>query len=160
MGWANTELTETDVHDFFIVNNIFWNSAIDGSVNLPLPESGGGPLVSIGDYVSGDSIIFDYNCYAGTGSSIVGAHGHYEDFKNETGAQTHEVVTDPMLSSSHIPVSKSSPVVDAGVSLQFLFDYDIAGIFRPQGLKWDMGAYEYPSGTIDTPGAPKNLRVK
>jgi hypothetical protein len=39
------------------------------------------------------------------------------------------------------------PAIDAGTSLATFFTTDYAGITRPQGPAWDIGAYEYVAGT-------------
>ncbi len=42
-------------------------------------------------------------------------------------------------------VQQGSPVINAGVNLAGIVDFDKAGVSRPQGHGWDIGAYEYTS---------------
>ena len=68
--------------------------------------------------------------------------------------------TDPKLVSpstydSHLQAG--SPAIDAGVILTEV-TIDLDGIIRPQGVFFDIGAYEYPT-TVAAPAAPTNLQV-
>lgn len=150
MGWSGTILNEEDVRDFVIANNIFSNSTYGGAaVNLPIPQSAGGASVSIGSFGSGASIVVDYNCMFGAGADQIGQHGTYEAFKSSTGAQSHEVVSDPLLDPGFFPISAESPVVDVALDLSHLFRSDKEDIPRPQGPAWDLGAYELPIECAD-----------
>jgi hypothetical protein len=45
----------------------------------------------------------------------------------------------------------------------FSIKKDYAGTLRPQGTRWDIGAYEYPSGGAPeprVPNPPSNLRIQ
>jgi parallel beta-helix repeat protein len=55
-----------------------------------------------------------------------------------------------------------SPSIDDGISLINEVPKDIAGTSRPQGVTFDIGAYEFVSGApaATKPSAPKNLRVQ
>ncbi len=48
-----------------------------------------------------------------------------------------------------------SPAITAGKTVSG-FNDDLVGVTRPQGVAWDMGAYEFRT---DTPAAPRGLRV-
>ncbi len=52
-----------------------------------------------------------------------------------------------------------SPAIDKGATLPKV-PADAAGIARPQGPSYDIGAYEFPLNKPSAPAAPKNLRVK
>jgi hypothetical protein len=55
------------------------------------------------------------------------------------------------LNNFDLKLKSSSIAVDAGASLSD-FNTDIINTIRPQGLKWDIGAYEYcPTGCGETP---------
>lgn len=54
-------------------------------------------------------------------------------------------------------LQSGSPAIDRGVTLPG-FAYDFDGVTRPQGAAWDMGAFEYKSGTA-TLVPPTNLRI-
>ncbi|MEK7147067.1 MAG: choice-of-anchor Q domain-containing protein, partial [Patescibacteria group bacterium] len=59
-------------------------------------------------------------------------------------------------------LQSSSPAIDKGVYLALVIK-DFDGTIRPQGFGYDIGAYEYTSGTTsDTtpPAAPTGIRVK
>jgi parallel beta-helix repeat protein len=53
----------------------------------------------------------------------------------------------------------TSPAKDAGVTLSAV-PTDVTGLARPQGVRYDIGAYEYQVSTVPAPlPAPKNLRA-
>lgn len=54
------------------------------------------------------------------------------------------------------PTSASGSTVDAGYNGGSLFTTDINGVARPQGLAWDIGAYEFTATTQQGPSAPPN----
>ncbi len=60
----------------------------------------------------------------------------------------------PELSSTvELTLLETSPAIDSGIDLQGIVDYDFAGISRPQGNGWDIGAYEsnYTGSELDAP---------
>ncbi|MEO0143108.1 MAG: right-handed parallel beta-helix repeat-containing protein [candidate division WOR-3 bacterium] len=79
----------------------------------------------------------DYNLIFGANPpTVVGPH----DILNQ----------DPMFVDSinnDFRLQPLSPAIDSGDSLLEVL-YDIIGVARPQGLYWDIGAYEYYPGTI------------
>jgi parallel beta-helix repeat protein len=55
-------------------------------------------------------------------------------------------------------LQSTSPAIDAGVTLSAV-PTDLTGLARPQGARYDIGAYEYQVSTVPIPvPAPKNLR--
>jgi hypothetical protein len=58
-------------------------------------------------------------------------------------------------------LTSGSAAVDAALNLGADFAFDREAYSRPQGNAWDIGAYEYVSGTPQTskPNPPKNLRL-
>jgi hypothetical protein len=76
---------------------------------------------------------------------------------------TGNINADPQFvapSSGNLSVQSGSPAVDAGASVSSLA-FDILGISRPQGLRIDIGAYEFFSGgsTAQKPNPPTGLTV-
>ena len=52
-----------------------------------------------------------------------------------------------------------SPAIDKGTNLSPYLTVDIAGVPRPYGTGWDIGAYEYlPGGDTTPPAAPTASR--
>jgi hypothetical protein len=72
------------------------------------------------------------------------------------------VVGDPSYVSegTDFHIKSDSDAIDAGATLASVTD-DKDGVSRPQGAAYDIGAYEYSSGTNTTPRpeAPQDLRV-
>ena len=52
------------------------------------------------------------------------------------------------LASGDFHLQPSSPAIDAGMDTDFATDYE--GVIRPQGSSFDIGAYEYVTGTVIT----------
>jgi len=118
----------------------------------------------------------DYNLHH---PSTVGGYG-YLIAKNTTyyntlaavqaqGFETHSpAVADPKFvaipngttGSGNWQLQSSSPAINNGANLSSIFTNDLLGNTRSGA--WDIGAYEYSSGTIDTtpPAAPSGLSVK
>ena len=65
--------------------------------------------------------------------------------------------SDPNLDSEFKPISE--PLVDKGLDLSEFFNYDLDGILRPQGLAWDIGAYEYTTATAINSDPTKEIRL-
>jgi hypothetical protein len=101
---------------------------------------------------------------SGTGTpSMTGTNNLYFGAGNGPSQTTANVNADPLFVSTpgkdfHPQVA--SPVVNAGVMISTLF-LDIAGISRPQGAGYDIGAYEYFTGgsTVQRPSPPTNLAI-
>jgi hypothetical protein len=120
-----------------IKNNIFWRQN-----NTSPPAKYNNVNFAPGNvdyniyYCDGDKDIIYYN-----GSSITlaewqaSAHG------------AHSLNLDPILNNGYKPNDSNAPPVDEGVSLSDIFTDDIDGISRPQGKAWDIGAYEYYTGS-------------
>jgi hypothetical protein len=69
------------------------------------------------------------------------------------------IVGVPSLDANYIPASSDTLARDHGITLSY-FSTDKVGTTRPQGLVWDVGAYEYSSSNPLPPSPPKNLRVQ
>jgi len=46
------------------------------------------------------------------------------------------------------------------VNLSAIFTTDYAGVSRPEGLGWDIGAYEYVRTDTTFPAPPAGLKVR
>jgi len=116
----------------------------DGPVlrnNLIFNNPGG----SIGGSVP--SINSDYNFLAPSGSSLTeGSHSVVQ-------SSVSGIAVNPAGGDFHL--LSTSPAKDKGVDLSMLgnlalgttaFTWDFDKVTRPQGVSWDIGAYEYPSG--------------
>jgi parallel beta-helix repeat protein len=63
------------------------------------------------------------------------------------------------ISNLDFHLQSNSPAIDNGQSLTSPYNVDKDGVSRPQGLGWDMGAYEAAAvGAI--PVAPSNLKIQ
>ena len=75
------------------------------------------------------------------------------------GRDVHGYMTNPLfLSSTDFQLQATSPAIDKGTSSisPLTFTTDNAGVARPQGSAWDIGAYEF-IGVKPLP--PKNLKI-
>lgn len=164
-GWDPSTLDKSQVTNFYVENNIFYDSALSGNSAMVFtrPAYVTTP-VDFGSYGSGASIIVDYNTYGGYGGSTVAYLGSalsYATFKTNSVCQgTWDSTANPLLNSDLTPTS-SSVGTDHAVSWASLFTTDKNGVSRPQGSAWDIGAYEYVGGEPDTtpPAAPSGLNV-
>lgn len=81
-----------------------------------------------------------------------------EEYKSLTGLETNSIFSNPGFvspASNDFHLTSTSPAIDAGIALAEVTD-DLEGIARPQGAKYDIGAYEF---TRPRPKPPRNLRI-
>jgi hypothetical protein len=74
---------------------------------------------------------------------------------------SHNLTTDPKFvnaAGGDFRLRPDSPAINKGVSLSEV-TYDYAGVPRPQGSGYDIGAYEYNSASSPKLLAPTNLRI-
>lgn len=68
----------------------------------------------------------------------------------------------PALDVNFVPTSSDTLALNRGMTLSY-FSNDRLGTSRPQDSAWDIGAFEFSSGTIAPPTptleAPSNLRL-
>ena len=103
-----------------------------------------------------NTVVADYNLYYG--ATNWGIHDSWAIWR-AAGQDAHSSNgVDPKLSSNFVP-RVGSIAIDKGVSLSSYFTTDYSGISRPQGLAWDIGAYEY--GYINKiPNPPTDIITK
>ncbi len=165
-----------------IMNNLFTNSGQDGV--LVSFNAGESPnyVYTTGNADNSPAIMFDYNIMypgaSGTNYANYKLDGNYTyaNFKahnsgdlllpnkNTDGTE----INNPNLSASYAHTSSSTNVIGKGKELSSLTNMDagwpndLAGVTRPQGSAWDIGAYEYVGGAPpDTtpPSPPQNVNV-
>jgi hypothetical protein len=86
-----------------------------------------------------------------TGSSCTGTPETLAAFQAATGLGQGSIQANPLFASGTFQLSANSPAIDKGIDLEIASD--ILGNARPQGVGFDMGAYEYggaisPTSTI------------
>lgn len=69
----------------------------------------------------------------------------WETYKAETNQDPNSIHGDPLMNTG-LTLRESSPCINAGITLSTVTD-DFNGIARPQGLAYDIGAFEAESGT-------------
>ena len=173
----------TSVSNAIIANNIIYNVNYEriGSSRYMVSVAWNSPQTittgSFGDSPTPD-VIWDYNLIDVFGSNQlmarIGPINTFVDYlttwKTTSGADAHGVTADPAFTNwtqgnsvdLHLAASDTE-VMNKGVSrTEFTDDYD--GISRPQGLAWDIGAYEYiasgPTPDTTPPAAPTGLTVQ
>ena len=106
---------------------------------------------------------WDHNCYYNMSALAVSGNaifGSLSAWKSHLGGgadrEGNSLWTDPVLQANHRPTA-GSPLIDAGKNLGGIFNVDRDGTPRPQGVAWDIGAYEHR--VTGTPARPENLRV-
>lgn len=121
-------------HHAWVANNIFYRNGQSAWATAQ-GRNGGAQL---NDETCLDGSIWDYNLY-------------YPDFtwpiKNPVFDRHSRFGLDPLFAApaaSDFHLTDGSPAIDAG-SPWGDFNYDLEGHFRPHGLGWDLGAYEYNS---------------
>lgn len=136
------------------VNNNIVVSAVAGSNLLRSVHTGS------------ETISYKNNCWYkedGNGSGFYMWTGDsysnygFDDF-SLLGSSADDIFSNPLLANDYI-ISSESPCVDGGIALSDVAT-DIVGTARPQGSVYDIGAYEYVSGTdLTAPTGPMGLAV-
>jgi hypothetical protein len=119
---SSTTITLSDV-----VNNIFASN-----ISQDISITSGVTLTSC-----------DYNLYyraSGNSWKYQGSEKTWAQWQ-ALGFDAHGVNADPLL-TNYIP-GVGSPAIASGVDLSATFTTDILGVTRPQGVAWDIGAYEF-----------------
>ncbi|MGZ3770410.1 MAG: choice-of-anchor Q domain-containing protein [Bdellovibrio sp.] len=80
------------------------------------------------------------------------------NYDNQLGGINGGVINFKNVGANDFSLTAGSSVIDAGTKLTG-FAYDILNTPRPQGVSWDMGAYEYIANPSVVLAAPKNLRI-
>jgi hypothetical protein len=110
------------------------------------------------------TVTSDYNLvygYSSTpfvySSTSSGVFLNVANWKTATRGDTHTLTSNPNLSSTY-QLQSGSPAIDAGTSEAAYFTTDKNGVTRPQGSAWDIGAFEFVSGS-STLSAPAGLKL-
>jgi len=106
--------------------------------------------------VSGGGFLGDYNLfYHKTGGSIGKWNGSLKqslsDWQSSSGGDINSITADPKFideANFNFTLDSSSSAINAGETLAEV-PYDLKGVSRPQGVAYDIGAYEY-DGVMDT----------
>jgi hypothetical protein len=65
----------------------------------------------------------------------------------------------PAVTTGNFHLQSGSPAIDAGTTISTLAT-DLDGVSRPQGAAYDIGAYEFVTGTVTTrPNPPTSLKL-
>lgn len=101
--------------------------------------------VGIYDSASNSTITSDYNnLYNIYSAGLIGSNWKITlaDWQSYSDNDYNSITSNPDLNSDYTEKS-TSPSKDAGTILSTVFSTDKNGTTRPQGLSWDIGAYEY-----------------
>jgi hypothetical protein len=104
-------------------------------------------------------VTFSNNLYFNAGNGPTGCN--YNVGSVAVGKDAKAVNANPNFVSAatqNFHLSSGSPAIDAGMNTGVVTDFD--GVTRPQGSAFDIGAFEFISGsTVSQPAPPTNVRV-
>lgn len=118
-------------------------------------------------YISGPGITHGYNAYImcampGAQASAIGPTDYAPGLTWGPNCP-YTSGTNPLIDwqNGNFQLTSITPVRDIGENLGSAYNVDIAGTSRPQGAAWDIGAYEYSSGTpVKIPNPPSILVIQ
>lgn len=150
LGGSNCPLTLRlkDGGQYYVWNNTLIAQA-DGVANTSVVSVGGSiqalknnVIVMANPGGTGSS------CVKNVSSSVASNNGFWRSGGGSCAIGTNNVLGQPVwdITDGYRLIS-GSPYIDAGVNLSSYFDVDFDGVSRPQGVGYDIGAYEYVGST-------------
>lgn len=148
-----------------IYNNTMWNAANCSGVRIGFGGSTiTGTLIKnniikltirgIEQGAQGSSTILDYTLFHQVTSQVVNSGGSL--------TQTNTIVADPLFvstASGNFHLQATSPAINAGINLSPDVTTDYDSVVRPQGLSYDVGAFEALTTDTTPPAVPTGLQV-
>ncbi|MEK7146917.1 MAG: choice-of-anchor Q domain-containing protein [Patescibacteria group bacterium] len=135
-----------------IFNNIFYDIGGDGVFDLNQATSislkNNISYVNTGqNWYTGD-VGFDWNKIVTAINNIWYGSSQLLPSWDTSPITSNPKFVDPVSPTRNFHLQADSPAIDTGTIVSVSKDFD--GIIRPQGLAYDIGAYEYVSGAIQT----------
>ena len=165
--WAAMNGLISISHDGAVPAQIYNNTIADYSNQVPCINMDGSDTVKnnicmnawTGIYfTNGHTPTSDYNDFynctyvaeSNSGGSLYASYTRLSDWQSYSGGDAHSITTNPALNSDYTEQS-SSPTGGAGANLTSLgitaLNSDKAGVARPSSGAWDIGAYQYGTGS-------------
>ena len=142
----------------YIYNNTLYGNGWSGAV---LPDESGSLLVSPEALTRSTTVYFSNNILYSTGEPYIAGESAslpMGDYRNcwygdgsAPGWDTTAINDDPDFVGTGIfnfQLQNGSPCMEVGKNVSAVVTSDILGVPRPQGLAFDIGAYEYVTATI------------
>ena len=148
---TNGRVALKDAQNVRIYGNYF-----EGPGNAIHEENGGAGGSSGTQAVNNIFVNVDSPFALGPGPSTWSTRDYNAYWNTPAGPDTHKITSNPMLNSSYVP-QLGSPLIDAGTALAATYAVDRTGTPRPQGSGWDIGPYEFTTGTASAPAPPTQL---
>lgn len=151
-------VAQTVVH---VYNNTLYGNGWSEAV---LPGETGSLLVDQGALDRSTTVYFSNNIIHSTGEPYLAAEsavlpaGDYRNCWYGNGAapawDTTAINANPSfvnVGAFDFQLQTGSPCIDMGKNVSTVVTRDLLGVPRPQGLAYDIGAYEYITGSVSTP---------
>ena len=142
----------------YVYNNTLYGNGWSGAA---LPEETGSVLFDPGALSRSTTVYFSNNIIYSTGEPYLAGEsaalpsGDYRNCWYGKGSppawDTTAINTDPDFVNTaafNFQLQNDSPCMDVGKNVFTVVARDILGVPRPQGLAFDIGAYEYVTGTV------------
>lgn len=147
--WVTNDLGASTIY-----NNTFYQNAYNeikaGSTNSVIKNN---LFIGYSTNTTGDTAL---------AAALTGTDANYNDYYNVTttsnsiGGGANSITSDPLLVNptavsfvaTNFGLQSSSPAINAGTNTGVT--PDLAGVSRPQGAAFDLGAYEYPAPSISS----------
>jgi len=152
---GHEQITQTVV---YLYNNTLYGNGWSGAV---LPGETGSLLVDQGALDRSTTVYFSNNILYSTGEPYLAGEsaslpsGDYRNCWYGDGAapgwDTTAINDGPdfvNVGAFNFQLQNSSPCMDVGRNVSTVVTRDLLGVPRPQGLAFDIGAYEYVTGTV------------
>ena len=154
---GHEEVTQTAV---YLYNNTLYGNGWSGAAD---PQESGSLLIDPGAWTRSTVLYFSNNLIFSTGEPYLAgestspAVGDYRNCWYGDGPapawDTTAINADPDFVNAaalDFRLQESSPCIDVGENVALVVSRDILGVPRPQGAAFDLGAYEFITGTVTT----------
>lgn len=137
--WGNASVGNLAPYHVRVKTTLTTNKLINCAFDNRFVETEVSPVATPANLT--DKVILDINNSGTTEGTLYAGFVSPTDFVGKALTETNQ----SSLAASNWALTSGSALINAGLTIEAITN-DIAGVARPQGTKYDIGAYEYTAG--------------